>query len=317
MNANLSFLSRAAAASVAAFLVAVPASGQGLPLGGPSAAVTLVAPKRVPTGLPFQVRLRIDLTGMTGTCNAGSVPSVLGGFDFPITFPQANVAFVSAAGGTTTEFTSAPAFTAALTANANGSVVLANSQDLGTSPAGLSDVAVLTFNATGPRDTDVALTPVPGATGLSSAFQVCVPSTAGPVSLPAAATAASVHIGGSYFFPLTPCRAFDSRLPANAPALAANETRSVALGGVCGIDAAAVSVSANVTIVAPTVLGEAHLFPSDIPDPGTTTLPYRVGRTRANNATLALPGNGAGTVSVKNASAGAVDVIIDVNGYYK
>jgi hypothetical protein len=43
---------------------------------------------------------------------------------------------------------------------------------------------------------------------------------------------------------------------------------------------------------------------------------FSPGQTRANNAIVPLATNGAGTPKVKNGSAGAVDFVLDVSGYF-
>lgn len=45
-------------------------------------------------------------------------------------------------------------------------------------------------------------------------------------------------------------------------------------------------------------------------------LNFSPGTTRAGNAVVPLATNG-GTINVKNGSAGAVDLVLDVNGYFR
>ena len=51
--------------------------------------------------------------------------------------------------------------------------------------------------------------------------------------------------------------------------------------------------------------------------PTTSTISFRTGTTRANNALLLLATDGTGRIVVKNNSAGALYIVMDVNGYYK
>jgi len=59
------------------------------------------------------------------------------------------------------------------------------------------------------------------------------------------------------------------------------------------------------------------VYPADLAAPGTPTVYFAAGHTRANNAIVSLATNGAGTVAVKNSAAAAVHVVVDVNGYFR
>jgi hypothetical protein len=48
-----------------------------------------------------------------------------------------------------------------------------------------------------------------------------------------------------------------------------------------------------------------------------STINFSPGQNRANNAVLRLAVDGTGTIKVKNASAGTVDFVLDVNGYFQ
>lgn len=125
----------------------------------------------------------------------------------------------------------------------------------------------------------------------------------------------------SSFHTLTPCRAFDSRSAsgpaAAAPALAAGATRVLTLGGRCGIPATAVALSANVTVAEPTASGSLVLYPGDGPVPETSTVSFRPGRTRANNAFIRIASDRSGTVGISNGAPGSTHFIVDVNGYFE
>lgn len=109
----------------------------------------------------------------------------------------------------------------------------------------------------------------------------------------------------------TPCRALDTRY---GTILGANETRPLYLANVCGIPSDAKAVAVTITTVAPTTSGWLSFYPSDLPWPNTSVVSYRTGRTRANNAVVALsPGARA---TVKNGGP-ALHFIIDVAGYFQ
>lgn len=117
--------------------------------------------------------------------------------------------------------------------------------------------------------------------------------------------------GASMFFLVNSCRAVDTR---SGSAIASGETRDIAIGGLCGVPADAKSAVVNVTAVAPAAAGWLSLFPSDAAWPGTSTMNYRSGRTRANGAIVPL--SAIGHMNVKN-SGTPLHVIIDVLGYFQ
>jgi hypothetical protein len=122
------------------------------------------------------------------------------------------------------------------------------------------------------------------------------------------------------FFTATPCRIFDTRLSggpaAGAPALAGESGRTFAVIGKCGVPATARAVSVNVTITGPGAQGHLTLFPADENTPLASTINFRVGQTRANNAIIRLAADGTG-VRVVNGAPAAVHVILDVNGWFE
>lgn len=122
----------------------------------------------------------------------------------------------------------------------------------------------------------------------------------------------------STFSVLTPCRIIDTRkadAPLGGPALPAAGTRSIQITGTCGVPAGAKAVAVNLTVVAPTQVGFLTLFPGASPRSGTSTINYRTGKTRANNAIVPL--SAGGILNVYNSGPNAEHFLIDVNGYYK
>lgn len=294
-----------------------PARAQGSPLTPGTAPVLLAVPLRIVAGRTFDARLRVDLRGRSGSCSGSSVPLVLGAYAIPVRFDPAQIEFVAATGGSTNPYTSVPTYTNPATANASGVVAVTASQSNPSNPTGLVDVAVLTFRTLASSGS-TSLVSEPGPASLSSAFQGCaVGGFAGPVSIPAAGQAADISIGGARFYPLTPCRVFDTRTPAATPALAASSTRKFAVAGVCGIDPAASAVSANVSVTDATAAGELRAFPGDQSLPVASTVSFRAGSIRANNAILGLATDGSGTIAIHNTAASSAQVILDVNGYFR
>jgi hypothetical protein len=150
------------------------------------------------------------------------------------------------------------------------------------------------------------------------------------LGIAAVAGAMSAHDGGAvvngpppptYFYTLPPCRVVDTRWPdgpLGGPALAPASTRSFAVTSTpCGIPVTATSVSVNVTAVLPAAVGNLTVYPGNEDAPTASTLNFRPGVTRANNAVVALAVDTTGTIKVKNSSAGPVHFVLDVNGYFE
>ena len=119
---------------------------------------------------------------------------------------------------------------------------------------------------------------------------------------------------------LTPCRVLDTRLapgPLGGPALVPGEDRSFAVAGACGIPASASSLSVNVTVTGAAAPGYLTLYPGDEVAPLASTTNFAPGQTRANNAVTRLSVDGGSTLRVFNGSAGAVHVVLDVNGWFE
>ncbi|HVO49677.1 MAG TPA: hypothetical protein VMV60_01675, partial [Thermoanaerobaculia bacterium] len=125
------------------------------------------------------------------------------------------------------------------------------------------------------------------------------------------------------FYVLTPCRVLDTRNAAGAlggpslQAAGAPDRSFPVLTSACGIPANAKSLSVNVTVTNVTAAGDLSFYRGDGQETGTSTASLMVGRTRANNAMVQLALDGSGTIAVQNTSAGTVDVIVDVNGYFR
>ncbi len=124
----------------------------------------------------------------------------------------------------------------------------------------------------------------------------------------------------SLFYPVTPCRAVDTRNPngsAGGPILSAGGARAFQMAGTCGIPATARAVVMNVTVTGPTAAGDLAIFPTGTSSPtGSTAINFRAGQTRANNFVARLGTTGDIAVFTQMAS-GSVHFIIDVSGYFE
>jgi hypothetical protein len=140
--------------------------------------------------------------------------------------------------------------------------------------------------------------------GFYDAFVVKVPSTP---TLPKG------------FYTLTPCRILDTRGADGmwgGPALSAGAIRTFTIVGRCSVPTTVNAVSINATVTQPTAPGYLVLFAGGSPLPAVSTINYRAGQTRANNAIVLLgPG---GTLSVAcQQTKGTTHFILDVSGYFQ
>jgi hypothetical protein len=86
--------------------------------------------------------------------------------------------------------------------------------------------------------------------------------------------------------------------------------------GKCAIPATARSVALNLTVTAPADDGHLTVYETGTPTPDTFSISYSAGRTRANNAIVALDPLGRVTVKCTQAS-GSVHFVADVTGYFE
>jgi hypothetical protein len=117
------------------------------------------------------------------------------------------------------------------------------------------------------------------------------------------------------FFPVTPCRVVDTRLPAGplgGPAIAGATSRTFPVKTACNLPATAKAYSMNFTAVPQGPLGFLTTWPADQPQPLVSTLNANLGGVTANAAIVPAAANGDISVFVSNPS----DVVIDVNGYF-
>jgi hypothetical protein len=122
---------------------------------------------------------------------------------------------------------------------------------------------------------------------------------------------------GQDFYTLEPCRVLDTRT--NSSTLNSGVPLIFAVAGTCGVPADAKAVSINVTVVSPSNSGNLRLYPGDDSVPATSAINFQAGLNRANNAMLLLATNGDGTLGAAAflSGGGTVDLVVDVNGYYK
>jgi hypothetical protein len=121
------------------------------------------------------------------------------------------------------------------------------------------------------------------------------------------------------FTPVAPCRVVDTRRtsgPLGGPALNPFADRSFTIAGQCGIPVGARAVAFNFTVTQPNRNGDLRVFPGAANPPIVSSLNWRPGETRANNAVLQLGEAGDITTRVDE-DGGSVHFIVDVMGYFR
>ena len=122
-------------------------------------------------------------------------------------------------------------------------------------------------------------------------------------------------VAGDHFVGLSPTRTLDSRSGAGGwmTPLQAGETRSMAVRNVGGVPGNASTVVMNVTVTQGTANSFVSGFPSAAALPISSNLNFAAGQTISNLVVTQMGADG--NVSLFN-SAGSVDVIVDVVGYF-
>lgn len=118
------------------------------------------------------------------------------------------------------------------------------------------------------------------------------------------------------FVPVAPTRVLDTRLPAGAAPVAAGANRLVQITGQPGVPALDVgAVVMNTTVTAPTRSGYITAFANGTARPVASNLNFTARQTIPN--LVMVPVGLGGRVALANGSAGTVDLVGDVAGYYR
>jgi len=146
------------------------------------------------------------------------------------------------------------------------------------------------------------------------------------VLLAVAATLApqeALGAGPYQFYPVTPCRAIDTRsgLGGFTGLLPNGAVRTFTIRGAspCFIPASATAVAFNVTIADPANSGWVSLYPVGAGWPGVSTINFIAGENLANGAIVPV---GAGSPDLNvlaafEAGASGVNLILDITGYFQ
>ena len=161
------------------------------------------------------------------------------------------------------------------------------------------------------------VTPTPTPTRTPTNTPTITPtSTSTPTRTPTNTPAA-----GS-LFAVAPCRLADTRNPpgpSGGPALAANTVRSFPVAGLCGIPSSATAVAINLAVFLPTDGGDLRVYPTGAAAPLASSINFRPGIVRANNAIVPLGASGQISVQcdMPPGSSGSTDFFFDVYGYFQ
>jgi hypothetical protein len=121
----------------------------------------------------------------------------------------------------------------------------------------------------------------------------------------------------STYHPVVPVRLLDTRVGnALAGAFLANQPRTFALAGRGGIAADAVAVTGNLTVTDQSAAGYVALTRAPTATPGTSTLNFPTGDTRANGVTVPLGDDGKLSAVYRAVSGATAELIFDLTGYF-
>ena len=124
---------------------------------------------------------------------------------------------------------------------------------------------------------------------------------------------------GVSYFSVSPCRVADTRNPpgpSGGPALAAGSVRTFPVAGLCQIPSSAKAVAINLAVFLPSNEGDLRVYPAGLPAPLASSINFRTGIVRANNAIVALGAGGQLSVQCDMLS-GSTDFFFDVFGYFQ
>ncbi len=148
---------------------------------------------------------------------------------------------------------------------------------------------------------------------------------AGQVDLALDVTGYYTASGGLLYYPLNPGRRVDTRTPVGFAGLGnglagiqGTTPRAVVVAGHDAVPASAVAITANLTVTGQTWPGFIAVTDVANPLPGTSTINFPLGDTRANGITAPL-GSGTGELwFVYRSKAGkGTQLILDISGYFQ
>jgi hypothetical protein len=111
-----------------------------------------------------------------------------------------------------------------------------------------------------------------------------------------------------------PCTLFDTRRPADGPALRSGTRKVLTVHGACGVPAGAIAVVVKVTVPQPRRRGNLRLTPGDATTPASI-LRFQRGQTRTGSFTVPLAADGTLALQPTVAGNGAVHGVVEVVAY--
>jgi len=108
----------------------------------------------------------------------------------------------------------------------------------------------------------------------------------------------------------------DANGPTGGPALVSGNVRDFPVAGICGVPPTAKAVAANLIAITPTAEGYLTVFPAGSSIPLASTINFRAGIVRANNAILGLGTSGQVSVFC-GIPSGSTNFVLDVSGYFE
>lgn len=131
-----------------------------------------------------------------------------------------------------------------------------------------------------------------------------------------ASSSESFTTTGTYFTPIAPVRVLDTRdgTGAGAGQVGPDGTVRLKIAGVNGVPTGVTAVSLNVTVTDPSEAGFITVYPSGQPLPDTSNVNFGPGQTRANTVVAEVGTDG--YVDLTSTSAGGVQLVADLEGYY-
>lgn len=127
---------------------------------------------------------------------------------------------------------------------------------------------------------------------------------------------AAGEIPAGDFYTLAPCRLLDTRNEPGGPiASGAVRELDVFAVGACGVPANATALAINLTATGATSGGQLAIYSAGPPS-GASTVSFRPGVTRANNAIVLLSRDGKLKLRPSLTAAGSTHAVVDVVGYF-
>jgi len=132
-----------------------------------------------------------------------------------------------------------------------------------------------------------------------------------------ATNVSQLQTGGATYEPITPIRVLDSRSALGVSGIfRAGQPRSFTVAGFPGIPTDAIAVTGNVTVTGQTAAGYVSITTTATATPGSSTLNFPLGDTRANNVTASLASDGRLSAVYMAGAGRKAHVIFDVTGYF-